>query len=376
MRQPCDSGSPAARNRVSSLDRSSSACCPSCCSASNRTTAFWTCAPRPAPRRCRPLTACARRLTGQRDSASPTNLMPGAPTCWRTGAVGRWGRGGPRWPFAATTRPGSPTSRRPCGGGGGTAVATRVRPYDRIVCDVPCSGDGTLRKDVKVWRTWHPGYGIALHPLQVRIAKRGIALLRVGGIMTYSTCSFHPVENEAVVAALLATGTVEIVPVRDSALRDVPSRPGLSHWRVLNDDCEEVERRDAGHGPSLWPPDPSTATAAQLRHCVRMVPHGGNTGGFFIAVLRKIREFPVSTQRRTSIAAKQPTVTPTAPQHQLHSVTNSDESAADFRYVSRSPSNKRLFRLTPSLAKHLLESAGSAKLHVVYAGQATSTRGK
>lgn len=45
-------------------------------------------------------------------------------------------------------------------------------PFDRIICDVPCSGDGTLRKDIKVWKKWHPSYGIDLHSLQVRIAKR------------------------------------------------------------------------------------------------------------------------------------------------------------------------------------------------------------
>merc|ERR1711998_155293 len=75
--------------------------------------------------------------------------------------------------------------------------------YHRIVCDVPCSGDGTLRKDTKVWKVWHPGYGLALHSIQLQIAMRGAALLEVGGYITYSTCSFNPIEDEAVVASLL-----------------------------------------------------------------------------------------------------------------------------------------------------------------------------
>lgn len=39
--------------------------------------------------------------------------------------------------------------------------------------------------------------------LQVRILQRGVEMLAVGGRIVYSTCSFNPVENEAVVAAIL-----------------------------------------------------------------------------------------------------------------------------------------------------------------------------
>jgi len=72
--------------------------------------------------------------------------------------------------------------------------------FDRILCDVPCSGDGTIRKGHEMWRKWNSGMGNQLHLLQVNIAMRGIALLKVGGRMVYSTCSMNPVENEAVVA--------------------------------------------------------------------------------------------------------------------------------------------------------------------------------
>lgn len=45
--------------------------------------------------------------------------------------------------------------------------------FDRVLCDVPCSGDGTMRKAPDLWRRWKPESGLAIHPLQVQIAMRG-----------------------------------------------------------------------------------------------------------------------------------------------------------------------------------------------------------
>uniref|UniRef100_A0A2P2JR22 Uncharacterized protein MANES_12G131000 n=1 Tax=Rhizophora mucronata TaxID=61149 RepID=A0A2P2JR22_RHIMU len=83
--------------------------------------------------------------------------------------------------------------------------------FDRVLCDVPCSGDGTLRKAPDLWRKWNSGMGNGLHNLQIQIAMRGLSLLKIGGRMVYSTCSMNPIENEAVVAEVTHMASVSML---------------------------------------------------------------------------------------------------------------------------------------------------------------------
>lgn len=193
----------------------------------------------------------------------------------------------------------------------GGVAARGAGPYDRIVCDVPCCGDGTLRKNPESWNHWRPSFAQALHGLQLQIALRGCALLALGGELAYSTCAFNPIENEAVVAEVLRRcgGAIELVDVsaRHPGLR---RREGLAHWLVIDDHGREWPSADALEGArlparvrrrfhrSMWPPaarggaEEAGAGAPPLHRCVRLLPHLNDTGGFFIAVLRKVRPWP------------------------------------------------------------------------------------
>ena len=68
---------------------------------------------------------------------------------------------------------------------------------------MPCTGDGTLRKKHVNTPDWSVHSAAELHPTQLRLLREGLRLLKPGGLLVYSTCSFNPIENEAVVAAAL-----------------------------------------------------------------------------------------------------------------------------------------------------------------------------
>lgn len=172
--------------------------------------------------------------------------------------------------------------------------------YDRVLADVPCSGDGTLRKNLDVWDTWHPAHGSSLHGLQARILKRGLELLSVGGRLVYSTCSFNPAENEAVIAAMLqkCEGAIELVDVKDR-LRSLKSTPGLLTWKCMSrkgdwyTSYDEVPQHlQTQLKQSMFPPGEEVTKKLKINHCVRVLPHHQNTGGFFIAVMIKKQQLP------------------------------------------------------------------------------------
>ncbi|CAH8436983.1 unnamed protein product [Schistosoma turkestanicum] len=202
--------------------------------------------------------------------------------------------------------------------------------FDRVLADVPCSGDGTLRKNPDLWLRWSPNLGIGEHPLQCRILRRGLELLRDPvsdsssySRLVYSTCSFNPVENEAVVASMLhaCQGAVRLIEPnlmehilsdssenKYSGRQEFKFRPGLSSWRVMDKkgvwftSYDEVPTGQRNYiYPSLFPP--SNVADLHLERCKRVLPHDQNTGGFFIAVLEKIAPLPWmnATKRELSV---------------------------------------------------------------------------
>lgn len=139
-------------------------------------------------------------------------------------------------------------------------------------------------------------------------------MLKKGGRIAYSTCTFNPIENEAVVAAAVARHIkqIRILDVSKEVSPHLKYRPGLTSWKVFH------RGKGAKRGPEWYTnfdevPDwrqkvvkesmfTSTYTEFNndgrtrdlhqdplgLKHCMRFYPHDDNQGGFFVCVMEKI----------------------------------------------------------------------------------------
>ncbi|CAM1511541.1 Fc.00g090540.m01.CDS01 [Cosmosporella sp. VM-42] len=182
--------------------------------------------------------------------------------------------------------------------------------FDRILADVPCSGDGTLRKNANLWKDWQPGSALGLHQTQIRILVRALQLLKVGGRVVFSTCSMNPVENESVVVSAVercgGSGNVEIVDCSNE-LPNLKRYPGMKSWKIMDkaakiwSSWEEVQEFAKEHNEGATPGrvvetmfprrEGTDCSDLPLERCMRVYPHMQDTGGFFIAVLEKKSDF-------------------------------------------------------------------------------------
>lgn len=178
--------------------------------------------------------------------------------------------------------------------------------FDRVLADVPCSGDGTLRKSPDIWKKWAPTGPMSLHPIQLKILLRGLQLLKVGGRIVYSTCSLNPVEDEAVVRAalVLCKGALRVADV-GGELPGLRRDSGLTSWDVVDPATNEaVSAVQDAHVSSKSLIHPTMFSSfhqgaddgtieEQLRLTMRFYPWLQNTGGFYVCVFEKVAELPI-----------------------------------------------------------------------------------
>ena len=130
--------------------------------------------------------------------------------------------------------------------------------FDKILIDAPCSGEGMFRKDRKMIKAWEEHGPAFFAKLQRSIVTQAARMLRPGGMMLYSTCTFDPEENEGTIAWLL-----EQCP----------------EFQVL-----EMEGYE-GFAPGR--PDLIQNSSEELAKTVRIFPHKMKGEGHFLALLRK-----------------------------------------------------------------------------------------
>lgn len=110
--------------------------------------------------------------------------------------------------------------------------------FDLILCDVPCSGTGTLAENPEIRHRLKPEELLRQSERQKLILKGALSRLAEGGRLVYSTCSLEPEENERVVEAVLACGGFRRVAV-DGLIET------LRHSGVLSEDLGSAVRDGA-----------------------------------------------------------------------------------------------------------------------------------
>lgn len=130
--------------------------------------------------------------------------------------------------------------------------------FDRVLVDAPCSAEGVARRYPHLRGGAPPRTIQRLVVTQRRLLVRALELVRPGGRVVYSTCTFAPEENEGVVHYVLERGLAKLIAFEPP----VPHARGLERF-----------------GPLTF--------GAELKKAVRFYPHHLDSEGGFVAVLQR-----------------------------------------------------------------------------------------
>lgn len=90
--------------------------------------------------------------------------------------------------------------------------------FDKIIVDAPCSGSGMFRKDDKFKKDWSFNKVIKYQAVQKELILYAYNMLKPGGKMVYSTCSYSIEEDEEVIEYLLNKSDAQIEKIKENDL--------------------------------------------------------------------------------------------------------------------------------------------------------------
>lgn len=130
--------------------------------------------------------------------------------------------------------------------------------FDRILVDAPCSGEGMFRKDETAAQFWSSEHVKKCSFTQKELLHIAYRMLKPGGTIVYSTCTFSPEENEQVIESFIQTHS-------DMMIAEIPKEAGFDSGRVE------------------W----TTSGMTEISKTVRLWPHKIKGEGHFAAKLIK-----------------------------------------------------------------------------------------
>lgn len=138
--------------------------------------------------------------------------------------------------------------------------------FDLVLVDAPCSGEGMFRKDPEARDEWSLDHVQLCALRQERIMDQAAALVKAGGYLIYSTCTFNERENEEIVKYVVSEFAYE--PVR------IPLHP---EWNIVESNIDTDEGQFFGY---------------------RFFPHLVPGEGLFVTVLKRSEDAEVLEPRR------------------------------------------------------------------------------
>ena len=135
-----------------------------------------------------------------------------------------------------------------------TKVDRFLECFDKILIDAPCSGEGMFRKENELISSWEERNSDYYSSIQKQLILKGVEMLKPGGKLVYSTCTFSPEEDEEII---------------EYALDNYPELKTLP--------IKKYEGFVSG-------------ITDKTRDCVRLYPHHIKGEGHFVALLQKGEE--------------------------------------------------------------------------------------
>jgi len=132
--------------------------------------------------------------------------------------------------------------------------------FDKILADVPCSGEGNIRVSPRTYLDWSENLLKRLNRKQKKLASSALQILQPEGEMIYSTCTHSPEENEEVIQHLLDNFDIEIQEIS----LPIKSRPGITKWK-------------------------NQTFSQELKKAHRIYHHDNNMEGFFLCKIKKLK---------------------------------------------------------------------------------------
>lgn len=147
-------------------------------------------------------------------------------------------------------------------------VKNFAQAFDKILVDAPCSGEGMFRKDEDVIDEWSVERPSLSSKKQLKILETADKLLKPGGEIVYSTCTFSPLENEQVIEEFVSSGDYEILPLKLNGINTT----GIVEQ--TKDNFEDIDKT------------------------LRIWPHHNEGEGHFVAKLKKVDKGEFYKRRR------------------------------------------------------------------------------